>query len=86
MACSFTLEAIYKICEINTDHSEKLNIMIRNSLKNLKKLSLNKELNNYLSLNQSLELIDEMITKERVRTFSGYIDKETIKEILRASF
>ncbi len=86
LACSFTLDAIYKICEINIDNSEKLNTMIRNSLKNLKKLSLNKELNNYLSLNQSLELIDKMITKDRVRTFSGNIDKETIKEILRASF
>ena len=86
LACSFTLDAIFQISKKHIKVSDELLIDIEESLKNLKSYNLVEELNKYLNLDQALNLIDKMSTKERTKNFISKVDKTVLKEILESSF
>ena len=86
LACSFTLDAIFQISKKHIKVSDELLIDIEESLKNLKSYNLVEELNKYLNLDQALNLIDKMSTKERTKNFISKVDKTVLKEILKSSF
>ena len=85
LACSFTLNSIIDYIlnkdSLNFDSSTIINV--KSTLVNLK---LNKRISSYLSLEEAIDVLDEMYSPERADNFILDVTLKDIRNILEASF
>jgi alcohol dehydrogenase class IV len=86
LACGFTLPAIYHQVKDQLQLDRKVKKSIEKTIFYLNNLQLKKEINKYLSLDQAIQLVPNMNTKERTANFVKPVCEELIKDVIQNSF